>query len=129
MAEAIRLTLHELLAADERIRVFGEDVADADDEVLDHVEGKGGVFGVTRGLQRRFGSARCYNTPLAESNIIGRGVGQALRGSATLRRDPVLRLHLAGHAAAAQRGGHHPVAVERRLHLSAGRCASPSAAT
>ncbi len=80
MAEAIRLTLHELLAGDERIRVFGEDVADADDEVLDHVEGKGGVFGVTRGLQRRFGSARCYNTPLAESNIVGRGVGQALRG-------------------------------------------------
>jgi 2-oxoisovalerate dehydrogenase E1 component len=80
MAEAIRLTLHELLAADERIRVFGEDVADADDDVLDHVEGKGGVFGVTRGLQRRFGSARCYNTPLAESNIIGRGVGQAMRG-------------------------------------------------
>jgi 2-oxoisovalerate dehydrogenase E1 component len=80
MADAIRLTLHELLAGDERIRVFGEDVADADDEVLDHVEGKGGVFGVTRGLQRRFGSARCYNTPLAESNIIGRGVGQALRG-------------------------------------------------
>jgi len=80
MAEAIRLTLHELLAGDERIRVFGEDVADADDDVLDHVEGKGGVFGVTRGLQRRFGSARCFNTPLAESNIIGRGVGQALRG-------------------------------------------------
>jgi len=80
MAEAIRLTLHELLARDERIRVFGEDVADADDEVLDQVEGKGGVFGVTRGLQRRFGSARCYNTPLAESNIVGRGIGQALRG-------------------------------------------------
>jgi 2-oxoisovalerate dehydrogenase E1 component len=80
MADAIRMTLHELLAGDERIRVFGEDVADADDEVLDHVEGKGGVFGVTRGLQRRFGSARCYNTPLAESNIVGRGIGQALRG-------------------------------------------------
>jgi 2-oxoisovalerate dehydrogenase E1 component len=80
MADAIRVTLHELLESDERIRVFGEDVADADDEVLDHVEGKGGVFGVTRGLQRRFGSARCYNTPLAESNIVGRGVGQAMRG-------------------------------------------------
>ncbi len=80
MADAIRMTLHELLAGDERIRVFGEDVADADDEVLDHVEGKGGVFGVTRGLQRRFGSARCYNTPLAESNIVGRGIGQAVRG-------------------------------------------------
>jgi 2-oxoisovalerate dehydrogenase E1 component len=80
LADAIRLTLHDLLAADERIRIFGEDVADADDDVLDDVEGKGGVFGVTRGLQRRFGSARCYNTPLAESNIIGRGIGQALRG-------------------------------------------------
>jgi len=80
MAEAIRLTLHQLMEADERIRVFGEDVADADEDVLDHVEGKGGVFGVTRGLQRRFGSARCFNTPLSESNIVGRGVGQAIRG-------------------------------------------------
>jgi len=80
MADAIRAALHELLEADDRIRVFGEDVADADDEVLEQVEGKGGVFGITRGLQRRFGSARCFNTPLAESNIIGRGVGQAIRG-------------------------------------------------
>ena len=80
LADAIGRTLHQLLENDERIRVFGEDVADADDDVLDDVEGKGGVFGVTRGLQRDFGSARCYNTPLAESNIVGRGVGQALRG-------------------------------------------------
>jgi 2-oxoisovalerate dehydrogenase E1 component len=78
--EAIRLTLHEVLASDERVRVFGEDVADARDEVLSQVEGKGGVFGTTLGLQRTFGSDRCFNTPIAEAMIIGRGVGQAVRG-------------------------------------------------
>jgi 2-oxoisovalerate dehydrogenase E1 component len=78
--EAIRHTLHHEMARDERIRVFGEDVADADPRVLGQVAGKGGVFGVTFGLQREFGIARCYNTPLAEANIVGRAVGQGIRG-------------------------------------------------
>jgi 2-oxoisovalerate dehydrogenase E1 component len=80
LGEAVRLALHEAMAGDERVRVFGEDVADAPPELMDELVGQGGVFGTTFGLQRSFGSDRCYNTPLAEANIVGRAVGQAARG-------------------------------------------------
>jgi len=80
LGDAVRLCLSEAMAGDARIRVFGEDVADAPPELIDELEGKGGVFGTTFGLQRKFGHDRCYNTPLAEANIVGRAVGQGIRG-------------------------------------------------
>jgi pyruvate dehydrogenase E1 component beta subunit len=69
MAQAINRALAQALGANERVVVFGQDVGKL-----------GGVFRVTDGLQERFGPKRVFDTPLAESAIVGTAFGMALAG-------------------------------------------------
>jgi 2-oxoisovalerate dehydrogenase E1 component len=69
LAQAINAALADALERDRTVLLFGEDVAV-----------KGGVYGVTRGLQRRFGAARVFDTLLDETSILGLALGSALGG-------------------------------------------------
>ena len=85
MVQAINRALRDAMAADDRVLVFGEDVATL-----------GGVFRVTDGLAETFGEQRCFDTPLAESAIIGIAIGLAIRGFV-----PVPEIQFDGFAAPA----------------------------
>lgn len=70
IVDAINHAMKEEMERDEKVIVFGEDVAD----------GKGGVFTATRGLTDKFGKDRCYNAPIAEASIVGTACGLAIQG-------------------------------------------------
>lgn len=83
MAQSINQTLKTEIQKNPLMRMFGEDVADFTElHKLDdpNLKGKGGVFKITSGVQRVARPGQVYNSPLAEANIIGRAIGQAMRG-------------------------------------------------
>ena len=77
LVQAINLALIQEMERNDSIVLLGEDIGV-----------NGGVFRVTEGLQKRFGGARVFDTPLAESGIIGLSIGMAMGGLHSVRRIP-----------------------------------------
>jgi 2-oxoisovalerate dehydrogenase E1 component beta subunit len=106
MIQALNSALDVMLAKDPNVLIFGQDVGYF-----------GGVFRVTEGLQKKFGKARCFDTPISELGIVGVGIGMAVNGLrpvveiqfATSRRSPCAVLTAAVSSAA------RPIAKARRL--------------
>ena len=70
IVDAINHALHEEMELNDRMVIYGQDIADP----------KGGVFTATKGLSDHFGVGRVFNSPLAESSIVGTAVGMAVTG-------------------------------------------------
>jgi 2-oxoisovalerate dehydrogenase E1 component beta subunit len=107
MVEAIRDAMDVMMARDPRVVVFGEDVGFF-----------GGVFRATEGLQRKYGPARCFDTPISETGIVGVAVGMGAYG---LR--PVAEIQFADY----MYPGYDQIVSEaaRLRHRSAGDFAAP----
>ncbi len=102
MAAALNQALADALSEDETVLVFGEDVGPL-----------GGVFRVTDGLAARFGDARVFDTPLAESGIVGTAIGMAMNG---LR--PVVEMQFDAFAYPPGAAGGHPGHARGRVRAA-----------
>ena len=115
--EAIREGLREEMRRDDRVFLFGEDIADY-----------GGIFKVTEGLQAEFGPERVFDTPLSESAIVGAAVGASLMGMRPVAEvmfadfTTVAMDAIVNHAAKASymSGGQTPASLVVRMAYGAG---------
>ncbi|MDF1544468.1 MAG: thiamine pyrophosphate-dependent enzyme [bacterium] len=105
MRFAINYTMFDLFQMTEDVLLFGEDVADFSGHMIQEKEkqqklkGKGGVFLVSKNLQREFGNERCFNTPLDEAGILGRAIGHCYQG-----RRPIPEIQFLDYVSPAYQG-------------------------
>ena len=107
MIEAIRDAMDVMMGRDDTVVVFGEDVGYF-----------GGVFRATQGLQAKYGKSRCFDTPISELRHRRRGGRHGCLRAASLRRDPVRRLHVSGLRPDRLGGRAAALSLERPVHLS-----------